>query len=383
MLVITDTGRLEELCQRFSAAPYVALDTEFMRDSTYWPKLCLIQAAIPETAAIIDPLAPDLSLEPFFALLRNPAVMKVFHASRQDIEIFYHLARTIPEPLFDTQVAAMVCGFGDAAAYETLVRDMAHAQVDKSARFTDWARRPLSQRQLDYALSDVTHLCRVYETLTRRIGQSGRAEWVEQEIAMLRSPETYDLKPEDAWRRLKLRGGNKRFIGVLTEIAAWRERLAQSRDVPRNRILKDEALYDIAAHAPVTAEDMEALRAVPRGFANSRAGQDLLEAVKMGLALPPSAIPDLDRPQPPPSAGPVAELLRVLLKIRCEEHGVAQKLVASSADLDLIAVDDQADVPALNGWRRDMFGEAALELKRGRIAITMRGRRAVIVPAAD
>jgi ribonuclease D len=379
MNIVTTTHDLESLCARFAAAPYVALDTEFMRDATYWPKLCLIQAATPDLAAIIDPMAVGLNLGPFIDLLRNVKVTKVFHAARQDIEIFYHMAQAIPEPLFDTQVAAMVCGFGDAASYETLARDLANAQIDKSARFTDWTRRPLSAKQLDYALSDVTHLCKVYENLTARIAKSNRMSWVDEELTLLRAPETYTLKPEDAWKRLKTRGGNRKFMGVLVEAAAWRERMAQSRDVPRNRILKDDALYEIATQQPESLAEMETLRTVPRGFGASKAGQDLIEAIKVGLSLPASALPDADRSQPPPFAGPVAELLRVLLKIRCEEFGVAQKLIASSADLDAIAVNDEADVPALDGWRREIFGEPALELKRGKIAITMKGRRAVIV----
>jgi ribonuclease D len=380
MQIVTTTHELETLCARFASSPYVALDTEFMRDTTYWPKLCLIQAATPEHAAIIDPMAVGLNLGPFLALLRDVNVTKVFHAARQDVEIFFHMAEAIPTPLYDTQVAAMVCGFGDAASYETLARDLANAQIDKSQRFTDWTRRPLSPRQLDYALSDVTHLCKVYETLTARIAKSNRAHWVDEELNILRAPETYRLKPEDAWRRLKVKTGSRKFLGVLVETAAWRERSAQARDVPRNRILKDDALYEVATQQPESTAEMDQLRTVPRGFGASKQGQDLLEAVRLGLSLPASALPDIDRTQPPPFVGPVAELLRVLLKIRCEEFGVAQKLVATSADLDFIAVSDEADVPAMHGWRHEIFGGPALELKRGRIAITMKGRRAVIVP---
>jgi ribonuclease D len=377
--VITSNGELAEACARFSGAPYVAIDTEFMRDTTYWPKLCLIQAAVPGFAVVIDPLAPGLDLAPFYGLLRSPGTIKVFHAARQDIEIFFHQAATIPAPLFDTQVAAMVCGFGDSAAYETLVRELAHAQIDKSSRFTDWSRRPLSDKQLTYALSDVTHLCRVYETLKKQLDKSGRSHWLEEELDVLRAPETYELKPEESWRRLKMRGGNRRFTAVLMEIAAWRERLAQERDVPRSRVMKDEALFEIAAQAPQSTDELDALRGIPRGFASSRAAQGLIEAVKAGLALPASAIPDIDR-GPPPAVPPVlGDMLRVLLKIQCEAHGVAQKLIASSSDLDQIAADDKADVPALSGWRREIFGDAALELKHGRIALTIRERKAIVV----
>jgi ribonuclease D len=377
--VITSNDALAEACSRFAAAPYVAIDTEFMRDATYWPKLCLLQAAIPGFAVVVDPLAPGLDLKPLYELMKAPGVIKVFHAARQDIEIFFHQADLIPAPLFDTQVAAMVCGFGDSAAYETLVRELAHAQIDKSSRFTDWSRRPLSDKQLNYALSDVTHLCRVYESLKKQLDKSGRSHWLEEELDVLRSPDTYRLKPEDAWRRLKLRGGNRRFTAVLMETAAWRERLAQERDVPRSRVMKDEALFEIAAQAPQTTEDLDSLRGIPRGFANSKAASGLIDAVKAGLALPASAVPDIDR-GPPPAVPPVmGDMLRVLLKIQCEAHGVAQKLIASSSDLDQIAADDKADVPALQGWRREIFGDAALELKHGRVALTIKDRKAIVV----
>ncbi len=377
--LVTSNEDLAAACERFAGAPYVAIDTEFMRDTTYWPRLCLVQAAIPGHAVAIDPLAPGLDLKPFLEILTRPDCVKVFHAARQDIEIFYHMAGVIPAPLFDTQVAAMVCGFGDAAAYETLVRELVHVQVDKSSRFTDWARRPLTDRQIDYALSDVVHLCRVYEALTRQLEKSGRSAWLEEELGVLRAPETYDLKPEDSWRRLKLRSGNRRFTAVLMEVAAWRERLAQERDVPRSRVLKDDALFEIAAQAPATTGDLEALRGVPRGFAGSRAAATLIDAVKAGLALPASAVPEIERGTPvsvPPILG---DMLRVLLKILCDQHGVAQKLIASSSDLDLIAADDNADVPALTGWRRDIFGNAALELKHGRIALSIRNRKPIVV----
>ena len=380
--LVTSNEDLAAACERFAGAPYVAIDTEFMRDTTYWPRLCLVQAAIPGHAVAIDPLAPGLDLKPFLEILTRPDCVKVFHAARQDIEIFYHMAGVIPAPLFDTQVAAMVCGFGDAAAYETLVRELVHVQVDKSSRFTDWARRPLTDRQIDYALSDVVHLCRVYEALTRQLEKSGRSAWLEEELGVLRAPETYDLKPEDSWRRLKLRSGNRRFTAVLMEVAAWRERLAQERDVPRSRVLKDDALFEIAAQAPATSGDLEALRGVPRGFAGSRAAATLIDAVKAGLALPASAVPEIERGTPvsvPPILG---DMLRVLLKILCDQHGVAQKLIASSSDLDLIAADDNADVPALSGWRRDIFGNAALELKHGRIALSIRNRKPIVVATA-
>jgi ribonuclease D len=381
--LVTSNEELAAACERFAGAPYIAIDTEFMRDTTYWPRLCLVQAAIPGHAVAIDPLAPGIDLKPFLEILSRPDCIKVFHAARQDIEIFYHMGGVIPAPLFDTQVAAMVCGFGDAAAYETLVRELVQVQVDKSSRFTDWARRPLTDRQIDYALSDVIHLCRVYESLTRQLEKSGRSAWLEEELGILRAPETYDLKPEDSWRRLKLRSGNRRFTAVLMEVAAWRERLAQERDVPRSRVLKDDALFEIASQAPATPADLEALRGIPRGFAGSRAASALIDAVKAGLALPASAVPEIERGTPvsvPPILG---DMLRVLLKILCDQHGVAQKLIASSSDLDLIAADDNAAVPALSGWRRDIFGNAALELKHGRIALSIRNRKPIVVATAS
>lgn len=381
--VVTTNQELAEACARFVDVPYIAIDTEFMRDTTYWPKLCLLQAAIPGFAVAIDPLAPGIDLKPFFDLLARTKSVKVFHAARQDIEIFYHQAGMIPSPLFDTQVAAMVCGFGDAAAYETLVRELAHAQVDKSSRFTDWSRRPLTDKQIDYALSDVTHLCRVYESLTKQLEKSGRSHWLEEELDVLRAPETYELKPEDSWRRLKLRSGNRRFTAVLIEVAAWRERMAQERNVPRSRIMKDDALFEIAAQAPVTGDDLESLRGIPRGFSGSKGAAGLIEAVKAGLALPASAVPEIERGNSLPVPPVLGDMLRVLLKIQCEQHGVAQKLIASSSDLDHIAADDNADVPALSGWRRDIFGGAALELKHGRIALTIRNRKPIVVPVGS
>ncbi len=377
--LVTSTEELAAACQRLAGAPYVAIDTEFMRDTTYWPRLCLVQAAIPGDAIAIDPLAPGLDMKPFLDLLTRTDCIKVFHAARQDIEIFYHMAGIIPLPLFDTQVAAMVCGFGDAAAYETLVRELVNVQVDKSSRFTDWARRPLTDRQIDYALSDVVHLCRVYESLVRQLEKSGRSGWLEEELGVLRSPETYDLKPEDAWRRLKMRGGNRRFTAIVMEVAAWRERLAQERNVPRSRVMKDEALFEVASQAPASAEELDALRGIPRGFSGSRGAAGLLDAVKSGIALPASAIPEIER-GPQISAPPIlGDMLRVLLKIMCDQHGVAQKLIASSSDLDQIAADDRADVPALSGWRRDIFGNAALELKHGRLALSIRNRKPMVV----
>ncbi len=381
MTLIVDTSELAGFCARQSEAGYVTIDTEFMRDRTYWPKLCLVQIAGPEETAAIDAMAPGIDLAPLLELLANPRVLKVFHAARQDIEIFFHMTGQIPTPIVDTQVAAMVCGFGDAVSYENLAAKLAGARIDKSSRFTDWSHRPLTDKQLQYALSDVTHLRPAYEKLKRRIDKSGRAQWVEEEMGVLTDPATYRLDPRESWRRLKTRSENRRLLAVLREVAAWREEEAQSRDLPRNRIIKDESIVEIAAHAPTTIDDLARSRGMQRGFAEGRMGQAILAAVKRGLELPEAACPTpAPRVDLPPGLAPVVDLLRVLLKTKCEAHDVAQKLVANAEDLTLIAADDAADVPALSGWRREMFGEDALALKHGRMALTADGKRIQVVP---
>jgi ribonuclease D len=384
MSVITDSSELARLCHRLAAADYVAIDTEFMRDKTYYPQLCLVQVAGPEEAAAIDALAPGIDLKPLFDLLVNPTVIKVFHAARQDVETLFHMTGTIPAPLVDTQVAAMVCGFGDAVSYENLAAKMAGARIDKSSRFTDWARRPLTERQVAYALSDVTHLRPVYEKLKRRIDRSGRAGWVAEEMAILTNPATYSQDPREAWRRLKVRSEKPRFLAVLREVAAWREEEARRRNLPRSRIVKDETLVEIAAHAPATLEELARSRGVSRGQVEGKQGAAILAAVQRGLAVPEGEGPKpAPRPDIPGGLAPIVDLLRVLLKTKCEANDVAQKLVASGADLELIAADDNADVPAMSGWRRELFGEDALALKRGRIGLTVAGRTVkIVVPGA-
>jgi ribonuclease D len=380
MTLITDSAALAAFCTRQAEAPYITVDTEFLRDKTYWPQLCLVQIAGPDEAVAVDALAPGLDLAPLLALLAAPSVLKVFHAARQDIEIFYNLAGVVPNPVFDTQVAAMVCGFGDSASYETLAAKLAHARVDKSSRFTDWAHRPLTDRQLDYAMADVTHLRIVYEKLRRRLDRSGRESWLDEEMATLTDPATYRLDPDEAWRRLKPRGGSKTVLAVLKEMARWREVAAQQRDIPRSRILRDEALLEIAAHAPATIDDLARIRGLGRPIAEGKLGSEMLAAVARGLALPDSEIPKLPpRLDLPVGLGPLTDLLRVLLKLRCEEHDVAQKLVAAASDLELIAADDNADVPALKGWRAGLYGNDALALKHGRIALTANGKAIAVV----
>jgi ribonuclease D len=382
MPLIADSAQLAAFCARVSQADFITVDTEFMRERTYWPQLCLIQVAGPDEVAAIDPLAEGMDLTPLLDLLADERLLKVFHAARQDIEIFFHLTGRIPTPLFDTQVAAMVCGYGDSVSYETLAAQLAGARIDKSVRFTDWSARPLSDRQISYALADVTHLRKVYEGLAKRLVTSGRAHWLQEEMATLLQPGTYRLEPDESWRRLKPRAGSKpRLLAILREVAAWREREAQRRDVPRNRIVRDDTVMDIAAHAPSTVEDLARLRGLSKSLAEGRMGQDILVAVARGAAMPESEIPILPPPvEMPGGLGPVVELLKVLLKIKCERQQVAQKLVASSADLERVAADDNADVPALHGWRREVFGEDALALKHGRLALAMKGKRIVLMP---
>jgi ribonuclease D len=377
---ITDSEELKEFCRRQSRASYVTVDTEFLRDKTYWPILCLVQVAGPEEAVVIDPMAKGIDLAPLDRLLFNPKVLKVFHAARQDLEIFFHRTGKVPAPLFDSQVAAMVCGFGDQVGYETIVNTVVGASIDKMSRFADWSRRPLTQKQLEYALADVVHLRPVYEELARSLEASGRAEWLEEEMATLADPATYRLDPEEAWRRIKSRGGNRRFFAVLKELAAWREREAQKRDIPRNRILRDDSLMDIAAHAPQSEEALGRTRGLSKGFAEGKVGAGILQAVRRGLKLPEDDIPPRPRRERlPQGIGPLTDLLKVLLKYECEKNNVASRLVASSEDLTRIAADDKADVPALRGWRRDLFGKTALDLKHGRVALSARSGEVTVI----
>jgi len=380
MNLITTPDELEAFCGRLATADFITVDTEFLRDKTYWPQLCLVQVAGPDEAAAIDALAPGLDLKPLLDLLANEAVLKVFHAARQDIEIFVNLTGTVPKPLFDSQVAGMVCGYGDAVSYETLATKLAGAKIDKSSRFTDWAHRPLTERQLVYALADVTYLRTVYEKLRAKIEKSGRMEWLADEMALLTEPGTYRVDPADAWKRLKTRGGNKKFLSILKELAAWRELAAQSRDIPRGRILRDESLLEIAAHAPATIDDLARIRGLGRSVAEGKLGSDMIACVERGLAAPESSAPELPaRTELPPGLGPLVDLLRVLLKLRCEENDVAQKLVANGEQLEMIAADDDADVPVMTGWRYDLFGKDALALKHGKLALTAQGKRIRVV----
>ena len=380
MTPITTTADLETFCAKILGQPFVAVDTEFMRETTYWPKLCLIQAATPDDEAVIDPLAPGLDLEPFLQILRDESIVKVFHAARQDVEIFHNL-KAMPRPLFDTQVAAMAGGYGEQIAYDALVRNMLKIELDKSSRFTDWARRPLTENQLTYALADVTHLAALYPRLKSRLEDEGRVAWVADDMKSLADPALYDVSPENAWRRLKPRKQSPRYLSVYRAVAEWREKTAQLRDQPRGRILKDDAIDELASQAPTDATQMERLRSVPKGFAGSRFGPELLETIREALRDPEATAPVIEKTRSPhnPAAGSVVELLKVLLKARAEDGGVASKLIATVSDLEMIAQDDNADTPALTGWRLEAFGADALRLKRGELALVLDGSRVRVV----
>jgi len=370
MKVITDTGALAAFCEALSSAEYITVDTEFMRESTFWPILCLVQVAGPDDEAIIDPLAASIDLKPLYDLIANENVLKVMHAATQDIEIFHHEGGVTPQPLFDTQVAAMVAGFGDQVGYEGLIAKLAKVRLDKASRFTDWSHRPLSESQLEYAMADVTHLRVAYEKLRARIEENGRIAWVEQEMIKLADPAKYEVVPEEAWRRMKTKRAQPRYLAVLQAVAAWRDREAMNRDQPRNRILRDDVLSQLAARPPENPKALSRVRGIPKGFADGKMGRSLMEAIEAGRNLPEDEAPELPPiVELPPGAGPLMDLLKVLLKFKCDTHDVAQKLVATVADLEAIAGDDDADVAALRGWRREIFGEDALRLKHGEIAL--------------
>lgn len=379
MNVITTTEALRAFVDSCSSHAYVTVDTEFLRERTYYAQLCLIQAAHTDEAVIIDPLAEGIDLEPFFDLLRDESILKVFHAARQDLEIFVHMMGSVPAPLFDTQIAAMVFGFGDQVGYEPLVRDIAGVQVDKGSRFTDWSRRPLSDKQLTYALGDVTHLRVVYENFRDRLEETGRAAWVDEELNLLRDPNLYAVKPDEAWRRLKMRNVKPKELGPLIELASWRESEAQRRNIPRARVIKDDALFELGRQRPSNTKELGALRSIPQGFERSSTAQGLLEAVAKGIEIPREELPKLENRGRDPAPADVVELLRVLLKRQCEAFDVAPKLLASASDLEALALSDEADIPALQGWRREVFGALALRLKHGELALGLDGKRVTIV----
>ncbi len=379
--MITDSAALAGLCERLSREVFVTVDTEFIRERTYWPELCVVQLAGAEEVAVIDALAPGLDLAPLGALLANPDVHKVFHAARQDVEIFLLIFKAVPTPLFDTQVAAMVAGFGDQVGYDSLVGALTAGQIDKAHRFTDWSARPLSSAQIAYAAADVTWLRLVYEKLTAKLQADGRIGWVGEEMAALAEPSTYLADPETMWERLRPRTANRRVLGVLQAICAWREREAQRVNIPRQRLLKDEALLEIAATAPASADALARVRGISRGFADGKTGAGLLLAIANAQAVPDTALPDAPRAKDGPRPSPaLVSLLKVLLAAKAEEHRVAPRLLASSEDIDRLASEAEPDVAALHGWRRDVFGTDALALKEGRIALSVAGKRIKLVP---
>lgn len=386
---ITRTEDLARFVEAAKSAPYVTIDTEFLRERTYWSKLCLIQLAIPPAstakdnggeAVLVDPLADGLSLEPLYELFRHKQTVKVFHAARQDLEIFHHDAGLFPDPLFDTQVAAMVCGFGEQVGYETLVRKIVRANLDKSSRFTDWSRRPLSDAQKSYALADVTHLRAIYEFLSAELTRSGRESWVKEEMAILKNPETYTTHPDEAWLKVRTRSNSPRFLAILRELARFREAYAQGKDVPRSRVFKDDAMIELASTKPETEAELNRSRLLPREARKGEIAQGILAAVKAGLGARDLPQPKREEPGKPGNPA-LSELLRVLLKAKADELGVASKLIASAADLDSLATGER-DLPALKGWRAEMFGQDALRLVRGEIALSARDGAVCIVPAA-
>ncbi|MCO5147570.1 MAG: ribonuclease D [Aquamicrobium sp.] len=380
MPLITRQEDLENVLERLARSDFVTIDTEFIRETTFWPELCLVQLASPDTTALIDPLAPGIDLAPFFRLMGDERTIKVFHAARQDIEIIFHLGDLIPAPVFDTQVAAMVCGFGDSVSYDQLVQKVTGERIDKSSRFTDWRHRPLSDKQLDYALADVTHLVDVYRHLRDRLERDDRAHWLNEEMQVLTARETYDPHPDDAWKRLKMRVKKPQELAVVQAVAAWREREARERNVPRGRVIKDDAIYEIAQQGPRDAAALARLRTTPRGWERSATANALLAVVNEALDLPKESLPKLPRHvQQPEGTSAAAELIKVLLKLVAEEEGVAPKVLASSDDIDRIAArGEDADVPAMHGWRREVFGEKALALVRGDVALKFDKRRIAV-----
>jgi ribonuclease D len=373
MTLITKTQDLRVFCEAVLGQNFVAVDTEFLRESTYWPKLCLIQAASPGVEAVIDPQAEGLDLQPFLDVMAAPHVLKVFHAARQDLEIFHRLMGALPAPLFDTQIGAMACGFGESIAYDALVQAMLRQRVDKSSRFTDWSRRPLSEAQLTYALGDVTHLRDLYPQMAADLADRGRSGWLAEEHATLIDPDNYDTTPENAWQRLKVRKHGADYLTALQVTAAWRERQAQARDTPRSRVMKDEALFEVAEQRPRTAAAFDRLRIVPKGFGGSRGGIELARLLDEALSDPNRAPERPERREHMPQAsGPTIELLKVLLRRQAESHGVAPRLIANAADIEAIAADDNANVAALQGWRREVFGAQALALKSGSLGLRLK-----------
>ena len=380
MTLITETSKLIDACERFSRDSFLAIDTEFMRERTYYPQLCLIQIAGKDEAVTVDALATKINLNPILDLMANHKIIKVFHACRQDMEIFFNLNRRIPFPVFDTQIGAMVCGYGESVGYDKLVRQITGVQIDKSSRFTDWSHRPLSKQQLNYALSDVTHLRTVYESLLNQLEKNGRINWLNEEFQNVLNPKTYDIPLDQIWKRLKIKNGRPKFLILVRELCAFREKEAQNRNIPRNRVIRDDVLLDIAARSPSSSVDLAKVRSLSTQFAEGRLGKSILRVVAEASNIPESDAPQLEKlNKPKPQKPALIELLKVLLKHKSEDNNVAQKLIASTADLEAIAENDNANVLALSGWRKDVFGDDALLLKSGKIALSAAGDRIKVI----
>ena len=384
MSVITSTEELKALCERLSKSDYVTVDTEFLRDKTYYSKLCLIQIADDNEYHAIDTLAGGLDLNPFYDLMKNEKVLKVFHAAKQDIEIFVNMAGVVPKPLFDSQIAAMVCGYGDSIGYEKLVLALCNQQLDKSTRFTDWSRRPLTERQIDYALGDVTHLRVIYKKLQKQLEDSDRISWLDEDIAEMLDKESYIIKPENAWKRVKIRNSNRRFNAIIHKLAQWREEQAQLRNIPRNRVMRDEVLLELSAVRPSHTNALTSVRGLGANFAASKGGTSVIKTIKEVMVLSDDELPVISRRRAPShNTDPIVELLKVLLKLVCKSENVAPKLLANAEDLERIAENDDADVKALHGWRYDLFGKNALALKNGEVAFAIKNGEIVVFPHAE
>ncbi|OJW51531.1 MAG: ribonuclease D [Alphaproteobacteria bacterium 41-28] len=381
MTLITKTSDLKAFCERAAKSPYIMVDTEFVRETTYWPQLCLIQVGLADEAVAIDPLVKEMDLQPFFDLLQNQHVIKVFHSGRQDVEIFYHLTGQIPKPLFDTQIAGMVCGFGESVGYDVLVQKYAKVSIDKSSRYTHWAQRPLTEKQLTYALGDVIHLRIIYEKLYARILEEDRLHWLQEEVDILTDPRTYMIDPYDVWQKIRVRTPRPRMLAILREIAAWREITAQKRNIPRGRMVRDEVMIELAAASPRTASELGRMRGLSSSFIEGKDGKIVLELIEKAHALPLEDCPQVKKEgASPPGASALMEMLRLLLKIKAEKYHVAPKLIATSADLETIARSPDPQVPALEGWRREVFGNAALALKTGKVAIGIKNHKITLIP---
>jgi ribonuclease D len=375
--LVTDTATLEQLCARWATADFVAVDTEFMRESTYYPDLCLVQVACPNEAAAIDPKAPGLDLAPLLKLLVEEPVLKVFHAGGQDLEIIYNLTGRTPQPLFDTQVAAMALGLGEQIGYTNLVAAYSNIQIDKGARFTDWARRPLNDRQLEYAIGDVTHLAKIFPRMVEKLRRTGRGEWLDEEMARVSDPATYANDPEKAWLRLRLPSRKADVLGRLKALARWRELEAQDKDVPRGRIVKDETLADLAASPPRNQADLAKVRGLSAVWATNAIGARLMATLESAEPLPPEDMParEPQRPGLSSEGALIADLLKLLLKIRAKEAGVAPRLIVRGDDLDALAAGVRDGLDVLAGWRHEIFGADALALVEGRLGFAVKGGR--------